>query len=236
LFGKLSRSERKIMEDRTEDRKPDRRSEQETSPLAGCFWCERLHPGEHPLSVCPACAARLSTMRSLEMNGPYPLSDEAIDALLTRTSPGNYALGYMDQAAFVVFYVGRSDSDLRERLHHWVGCPSRYDRYASPSKAPWASRPGGPMPLGAPALGRVGVGAESSYTRFAYSYAPSAEAAFEKECRNYDDFGGGGLDNEVPPARTPRSGDDFPDPARAPRSRRLYGVQQGAGAGSASVR
>jgi hypothetical protein len=55
------------------------------------------------------------------------------------------------------------------------------------------------MPLGAPVLGRVGVGVDSSYTRFAYSYAPSAEAAFEKECRNYDDFGGGGLDNEVPP-------------------------------------
>ena len=30
---------------------------QEASPLVSCFWCERLHPGEHPLSVCPACAA-----------------------------------------------------------------------------------------------------------------------------------------------------------------------------------
>ena len=40
-----------------------------------------------------------------------------------------------------------------------------------------------------PAPGRVD-NADSSYTRFAYSYAPSAEAAFEKECRNYDDFGG----------------------------------------------
>jgi hypothetical protein len=38
----------------------DGRSEivQEASPLVSCFWCERLHPGEHPLSVCPACAAR----------------------------------------------------------------------------------------------------------------------------------------------------------------------------------
>jgi rubrerythrin len=38
----------------------DGRSEivQEALPLVSCFWCERLHPGEHPLSVCPACAAR----------------------------------------------------------------------------------------------------------------------------------------------------------------------------------
>ena len=56
---------------------PDGGSEivQEASPLVSCFWCERLHPGEHPLAVCPACAARYSAMRSLEMSGPYPLSE-----------------------------------------------------------------------------------------------------------------------------------------------------------------
>ncbi len=31
---------------------------QEASLLVSCFWCERPHLGEHPLSVCPACAAR----------------------------------------------------------------------------------------------------------------------------------------------------------------------------------
>jgi hypothetical protein len=176
---------------------------QEASLLVSCFWCERRHPGEHPLSVCSDCAARYSTMRSLQMSGSYPLSDEAIDEALTRTSPGNYALGYMDGDAFHVFYVGRSDSDVRRRLHEWVGIPSRYDRYAPASKAAWASRDSSLMPpgLGAPALGRVGNG-ESSYTRFAYGYAPSAAAAFEKECRNYDDFGGSGeLDNEAPPSK-----------------------------------
>jgi hypothetical protein len=41
---------------------------------------------------------------------------------------------------------------------------------------------------------------DSSYTRVADSYAPSAEAAFEKECQNYDDFGAcGGLDNTARP-------------------------------------
>ena len=45
------------------------------------------------------------------MSGPYPLSGDAIDEVLSRKSPGNYALGYMDDATFVVFYVGRSDAD-----------------------------------------------------------------------------------------------------------------------------
>jgi hypothetical protein len=55
-------------------------------------------------------------------------------------------------------------------------------------------------------LGRVGIGVDSSYTRFAYSYARSAEAAFEKECRNYHEFGAnGGRDNEAHPVSTPGS-------------------------------
>jgi hypothetical protein len=32
-------------------------------------------------------------MRLLEMRGSYPLNKDAIDEQLTRTSPGNYALG-----------------------------------------------------------------------------------------------------------------------------------------------
>jgi hypothetical protein len=136
-----------------------------------------------------------SIMRLLEMNGSYPLTDEGVDETVTRTAPGNYALGYMDGSTFMVFYIGRSDSDVRDRLHEWVGAPSR-DRYPPASKAAWASRRRFLMPLDAPALARVG-GVDGSYTRFAYSYAPSAEAAFERQCRNYDDFGGSGeLDNE----------------------------------------
>jgi hypothetical protein len=52
-------------------------------------------------------------MRPLEMNSSYPLTHEVIDEVLTRKSPGNYTLGYMDGTTFVVFYVGRSDSDVR---------------------------------------------------------------------------------------------------------------------------
>ena len=180
----------------------DRPSEivQGASLLVSCFWCKRLHPGEHPLSVCPGCAARYSIMQSLEMNGSYPLSNEAIDEVMTQRSAGNYALGYMDDDTFNVFYVGRSDSDVRQRLHEWVGLPSRYENYASPAKASWGVHRRGQLPVDAPALGRVG-NAESSYTCFAYSYARSAEEAYAKEWRNYDACGGRhGLDNETQPA------------------------------------
>lgn len=138
-------------------------------------------------------------MRSLEMSGSYPLSDDAVDEALTRTSPGNYALGYMDGDTFSVFYVGRSDSDVRQRLHEWVGLPSRFENYASPTKASWEVHLRGQLPLDAPALGHV-ENAESGYTRFAYSYARSAEEACAKEWRNYDAFGGNrGLDNATQP-------------------------------------
>lgn len=164
-----------------------------------CFWCERVHPGEHPLSVCRPCLARLATMGSLGMSGSYPLSDATIDEMLLRKAPGNYALGYLEDEAFRVFYVGRSDSDVRQRLHEWVGMPSRYEAFASPAKASWEIHSQGPFLANRPGFGPV-QNAESSYTRFAYSYADSAEEACAKEWRNYDDFAGGGLDNETEPA------------------------------------
>lgn len=177
-------------------------SVQEVATPVSCFWCDRLHRGAHPLSVCPACTARYATLQSLEMSGSYQLSDQAIDEALTRTSPGNYALGYLDGDTFNVFYVGRSDCDVRRRLHEWVDMPSRYTSYASAAKAPWGVRRRGRRPVDAPMLRRV-ESAEASYTRFAYSYATSAEEAYAKEWRNYDAFGGSrGLDNETQPAST----------------------------------
>jgi hypothetical protein len=139
-------------------------------------------------------------MGSLEMNGSYPLSHQTVDQMVSQTSPGNYALGYMDGTTFMVFYVGRSDSNVKQRLHDWVGAPSRSRKYATSAKAAYGYRHRGPLPFGVPALDRVEIGVDSSYTCFAFSYARSAEEAFEKECRNYHDFGGSdALDNEVPP-------------------------------------
>lgn len=180
---------------------------QETSPQANCFWCERMHASKHALSVCPGCVGTARAralpfpMGSLEMSGSYPLTTEAIDARVTRTAPGNYALGYLDGDTFMVFYVGRSESDLNDRLHQWVGAPDAYDRFAPVIRAPWAVGGRGPLSLDA-----VEAGEDGSYTRFAYSYAVSADAAFAKEWRNYDDFGGSdGLDNAAPPSRRQRA-------------------------------
>lgn len=171
----------------------------DASPLASCFWCERRHPAEHPLAVCPTCSARYSVMRLLEMSGSYPLSDEAIDEAMTRTSPGNYALGYMDGDTFSVFYVGRSDTDVKQRLHDWVGLPSSAGAQSSRARSSWGVHRGGPFPVDAPALAWA-RNVDSRYTRFAYSYASVAEDAYAKEWRNYDAFGGSrGLDNDSQP-------------------------------------
>jgi hypothetical protein len=104
-----------------------------------------------------------------------------------------------------VFYVGRSDSDVRGCLHEWVGVPSRDQTDASLVEGSCGVRRPGPLPVDAPALARVG-NADDGYTRFAFSYARSAEEAYAMEWRNYDAFGGGhGLDDEAQPAL---SGDD----------------------------
>jgi hypothetical protein len=137
-------------------------------------------------------------MRSLEMHGSYPLDGQSIDELITSVSAGNYALGYMDSGEFSVFYIGRSDSDLRRRLHEWVGTPSR-ERHVPAAQAAWGVKSRTRFPVGAPALARVD-GAASAYTRFAFSYARSAREAYAKEWRNYDAFGGRReLDNESDP-------------------------------------
>ena len=180
-------------------------AEQEVPDQVPCFWCVRPHAGLFPLSVCLRCAARSSTMRLLEMHGSYRLDEKAIEEQLTNISPGNYALGYLDGEDFTVFYVGRSDSDVRQRLHEWVGIPSRFQRYASAAKAPWGMRRRTRF-LDTPTLDRVDTTA-SPYTHFAYSYARSAEEAYAKEWRNYDFFGRGrGLDNDIEPIFAKRFG------------------------------
>jgi hypothetical protein len=148
--------------------------------------------------------ARRFPMGPLGMDGSFALEDGVIDAVVGRRSPGNYALGFLEDGAFVVFYVGRSDCDVGRRLHEWVGAPSRHRRWASTARAPWAAGRRSAFPVDAPRAGRVEAEADSSYTRFAFSYASSAAAAFEQECRNYDDFGGcAGLDNHSPPVAVP---------------------------------
>lgn len=62
-------------------------------------------------------------MASLDMQGPYDLTNLKIDELIAILSIGNYALGVINQKTnkFVVKYVGRSETDLNARLKQHVG-------------------------------------------------------------------------------------------------------------------
>ena len=55
------------------------------------------------------------------LSGVEVLTNEKIDEVVTRTSPGVYALDRIPGGGFHVNYVGRSDDDLNERLESWVG-------------------------------------------------------------------------------------------------------------------
>jgi hypothetical protein len=65
-------------------------------------------------------------MATLGMNGPFKLDKETIEREITRTSPGNYALGHENEkGTFLVNYVGRADSDVKVRLKSWVSKTSQ---------------------------------------------------------------------------------------------------------------
>ncbi len=72
------------------------------------------------------------------MSGPYPFTSEKIDEVVTRTSEGNFALGYVNEKdVFMVLYVGRSDTNLNRELKKYF--KPRYKSfkysYASSPKA-----------------------------------------------------------------------------------------------------
>lgn len=70
-------------------------------------------------------------MATLNMQGPYLLSTGKISEVVTRTSPGNYALGYVNsENTFVVNYVGRSDNDVAARLKTHVGEKYKHFKYS----------------------------------------------------------------------------------------------------------
>ena len=75
-------------------------------------------------------------MASLGMQGPYDLTNDEIDNQVTKTSAGNYALGRVSNGTFYVNYVGRSDTDLNDRLKDWIGKYKKFKfSYASSPKA-----------------------------------------------------------------------------------------------------
>jgi hypothetical protein len=174
----------------------------EAGLFVSCSRCRALHQPENELAFHPLCrpCRRDGPMGALSVERIHVLCERAIADAVRETSPGNYSLGYIDGSAFRAFLVGRSDSDVSASLRAWVGAPSRPRRLGSSPRAPWHSR-SDPLPgLGTRALGHIAVGLDTGYTHFAFCYAPSAIAAFERECRDYHGLGGSeGLDNRRHP-------------------------------------
>ena len=111
-------------------------------------------------------------MATLSMGRSYDLTYDEINNNIEAGRIGNYAYGYIDDyGRFVVRYVGRSDTDLKERIKHGID--------------------------------DMKVDSRCHYERFKFSYADSITEAYEKECRNYHDFGGdrGLLVNDKHPAK-----------------------------------
>lgn len=99
-------------------------------------------------------------MASLNMVGPYLLTEHEINANVEFGRIGNYAFGYLnDKGVFIVRYVGRSDTNLHTKI--MLGL---IDNKKNPAKY--------------------------RYEWFKFSYADTPIEAYIKECKNYHDFGG----------------------------------------------
>jgi hypothetical protein len=73
-------------------------------------------------------------MPSPTLSSLFSLTDDEINSQVTKTSAGVYALDATSSGGFTVSYVGRSDTDLKKRLHDWIG-KYRYFKYAYCSSA-----------------------------------------------------------------------------------------------------
>lgn len=78
-------------------------------------------------------------MANSGLNGPYTLSGPRILATVSRYSPGAYALGRTNSNdnTFLISYVGRSDTDVANRLQQHVGnyAQFKFDYFQSESAA-----------------------------------------------------------------------------------------------------
>lgn len=77
-------------------------------------------------------------MASTGWTNYYNLTAAGVDAAITRTSPGAYALGRVgEDGTFYVSRVGRSDSDVNARLKSQVGDYThfKFGYFSSPKAA-----------------------------------------------------------------------------------------------------
>ena len=64
-------------------------------------------------------------MASTGLRGPFVLITPTIAEAITKTSPGAYALGWVDEnRTFSIHYVGRDDDDVNRRLRDWGISPN----------------------------------------------------------------------------------------------------------------
>ncbi len=76
-------------------------------------------------------------MPTTGLHGPHPLTRDAINTNVTRTSAGAYALGKTKDGTFLVSRVGRADKDLAKRLGDYIGqyAQFKYGYLGSPKAA-----------------------------------------------------------------------------------------------------
>lgn len=69
------------------------------------------------------------------LRGPFPLTATGVNNAVTRTSPGAYALGKVnDQGVFIIHYIGRADDDVNSRLQNHVAAwypQFKYEYYSN---------------------------------------------------------------------------------------------------------
>jgi hypothetical protein len=103
----------------------------------------------------------------LDMDGPFDLTRQAVQASVTQTMPGTFAIGHKDKAGrFQVQFVGRDDANLGAALMQAVA-----------------------RGIGRPGMMTRLFGSKPAANAFKFSYATSAQAAYEKQCRNFHNFG-----------------------------------------------
>ncbi len=119
------------------------------------------------------------------MDGPFDLDRRVVEASVTQPLPGTFAIGHKDKSGrFQVQYVGRDDQNVANALltavSRGVGKPGLFNRM---------------------------LGGKPVANAFKFSYASNAQAAYEKQCRNYHAFGEDrSLENTSHPAAPQGSG------------------------------
>jgi hypothetical protein len=76
-------------------------------------------------------------MTKTGLMGPYRLDFDTIDAAITRSSAGVFALGHTSSdGKFYVNHVGRADTDVKGKVRNFIGSAALFKfRYLPNSKA-----------------------------------------------------------------------------------------------------